>query len=182
VPFRITHGYSKDKGPDLKQFVLSMLCVDRAVPMRGKLEDGNALDKMLNTPCSRACTPCPGSCRPPERSWTPWPQPFPAWRHRCSLCGKRAGLTRALVVETLPRRPGAGAVSGISPCAMGVWKRPFDWPILCPRNVMRSLIGCGLAPHIPATCQRISARATCSVTRHSACTGEDGPGIPHPCT
>src|SRR4030095_11009458 len=29
VPFTITHGYSKDKRPDLKQFVLSTLCVDR---------------------------------------------------------------------------------------------------------------------------------------------------------
>ena len=42
VPFTITHGYSKDKRPDLKQFVLSTLCVDRAVPLWGKPEDGNA--------------------------------------------------------------------------------------------------------------------------------------------
>lgn len=49
VPFTITHGYSKDKRPDLKQFVLSMLCVDRAVPIWGKPEDGNASDKTLNT-------------------------------------------------------------------------------------------------------------------------------------
>src|SRR5262245_53469063 len=48
VPFTITHGYSKDKRPDLKQFVLSMLCVDRAVPIWGKPEDGNASDKVLN--------------------------------------------------------------------------------------------------------------------------------------
>jgi len=32
VPFTITHGYSKDKRPDLKQFVFATLCVDRAVP------------------------------------------------------------------------------------------------------------------------------------------------------
>jgi hypothetical protein len=32
IPFRLTDGYSKDKRPDLKQFVLSTLCVDRAVP------------------------------------------------------------------------------------------------------------------------------------------------------
>jgi transposase len=47
-PFRITYGYSKDKRPDLKQFVLSTLCVDRAVPLWGKLEDGNASDKTVN--------------------------------------------------------------------------------------------------------------------------------------
>jgi transposase len=49
LPFRVTYGYSKDKRPDLKQFVLSTLCVDRAVPIWGKLEDGNASDKTLNT-------------------------------------------------------------------------------------------------------------------------------------
>jgi transposase len=49
LPFRIPYGYSKDKRPDLKQFVLSTLCVDRAVPMWGKPEDGNASDKTLNT-------------------------------------------------------------------------------------------------------------------------------------
>jgi transposase len=49
LPFRITYGYSKDKRPDLKQFVLSTLCVDRAVPMWGKPEDSNASDTTLNT-------------------------------------------------------------------------------------------------------------------------------------
>jgi transposase len=48
VPFTITHGYSKDKRPDLKQFVFSTLCVDRAVPLWGKPEDGNASDKTVN--------------------------------------------------------------------------------------------------------------------------------------
>jgi transposase len=43
------YGYSKDKRPDLKQFVLSTLCVDRAVLMWDKPEDGNASDKTLNT-------------------------------------------------------------------------------------------------------------------------------------
>jgi len=47
-PFTITHGYSKDKRPDLKQFVFSTLCVDRAVPLWGKPEDGNASDKTVN--------------------------------------------------------------------------------------------------------------------------------------
>jgi transposase len=49
LPFQVTYGYSKDKRPDLKQFVLSTLCVDRAVPIWGKPEDGNASDKSLNT-------------------------------------------------------------------------------------------------------------------------------------
>jgi transposase len=46
--FQVTYGYSKDKRLDLKQFVLSTLCVDRAVPIWGKPEDGNASDKTLN--------------------------------------------------------------------------------------------------------------------------------------
>ena len=49
LPFQVTYGYSKDKRPDLKQFVLSTLCVDRAIPIWGKPEDGNASDKTLNT-------------------------------------------------------------------------------------------------------------------------------------
>jgi transposase len=48
APFTITHGYSKDKRPDLKQFVFSTLCVDRAVPLWGKPYDGNASDKAVN--------------------------------------------------------------------------------------------------------------------------------------
>jgi len=46
--FQITHGYSKDKRPDLKQLVLAMLCGDANVPILGKLEDGNASDKAIN--------------------------------------------------------------------------------------------------------------------------------------
>ena len=49
----MTHGYSKDSRPDLKQFVLSTLCVDHAVPIWGKPEDRYALGKTLNTTCSR---------------------------------------------------------------------------------------------------------------------------------
>jgi transposase len=45
----VTYGYSKDKRPDLKQCVLSPLCGDRAVPIWGNPEDGNASDKTLNT-------------------------------------------------------------------------------------------------------------------------------------
>ncbi len=44
----ITYGHSKDKRPDLKQFMVSMLCVDRNIPILGKTEDGNASDKTLN--------------------------------------------------------------------------------------------------------------------------------------
>jgi len=46
--FTMTYGYSKDKRPDLKQFVFSTLCVDRAVPLWGKPHDGNASDKTVN--------------------------------------------------------------------------------------------------------------------------------------
>ena len=48
APFKIINGYSKDKRPDLKQFVLSLLCVDGNIPIVGKLEDGNASDKKIN--------------------------------------------------------------------------------------------------------------------------------------
>ena len=44
----ITYGHSKDKRPDLKQFLISMLCVDRNIPILGTSEDGNASDKTLN--------------------------------------------------------------------------------------------------------------------------------------
>lgn len=45
---KIAHGYSKDHRPDLKQFLISMLCVDRNIPIFGKTEDGNASDKNIN--------------------------------------------------------------------------------------------------------------------------------------
>ena len=47
-PFNITYGHSKDKRPDLKQFLLEMLCVDRDVPIIGATRSGNASDKKLN--------------------------------------------------------------------------------------------------------------------------------------
>lgn len=47
-PLKITYGHSKDKRPDLKQFLISMLCVDRNIPIIGTTEDGNASDKTLN--------------------------------------------------------------------------------------------------------------------------------------
>jgi len=47
-PFKITYGHSKDHRPDLKQFLVSMLCVDRNIPVLGTTKDGNASDKTLN--------------------------------------------------------------------------------------------------------------------------------------
>ena len=47
-PFHITYGHSKDKRPDLKQFMVEMFCVDRDVPIIGATRDGNASDKTLN--------------------------------------------------------------------------------------------------------------------------------------
>ena len=47
-PFRITHGYSKDHRPDLKQFLVSLLCVGGTVPFFGKIEDGHGSDKDIN--------------------------------------------------------------------------------------------------------------------------------------
>jgi transposase len=45
---KITHGHSKDKRPDLKQFLIKMLCVDKNIPLLGGCEDGNTSDKAIN--------------------------------------------------------------------------------------------------------------------------------------
>ncbi len=50
VPLTITYGYSKDKRPDLKQCVFATLCVDRAVPIWGTPEEGNASEKTVKNP------------------------------------------------------------------------------------------------------------------------------------
>ena len=47
-PFEIAYGHSKDKRPDLKQFLVEMLCVERNIPLFGATRDGNASDKTLN--------------------------------------------------------------------------------------------------------------------------------------
>ena len=47
-PFLITHGFSKDKRPDLKQLIHSLLCVDDGIPISTKCEDGNASDKVID--------------------------------------------------------------------------------------------------------------------------------------
>jgi len=45
---KIVHGHSKDHRPDLKQFLIKMLCVDRTIPVFGQTEDGNGSDKTIN--------------------------------------------------------------------------------------------------------------------------------------
>src|SRR5674476_55910 len=45
---RITFGYSKDLRPDLKQFLVQMLCCQRNIPLLGGCADGNASDKTIN--------------------------------------------------------------------------------------------------------------------------------------
>ena len=49
LPWQVTYGDSTEKRPDLKQCVRSTLGVDRAVPIWGKPEDGNASDQTLKT-------------------------------------------------------------------------------------------------------------------------------------
>ena len=44
----IVHGHSKDHRPDLKQFLVKMLCVDGTIPVFGQTENGNASDKTIN--------------------------------------------------------------------------------------------------------------------------------------
>lgn len=44
----VTYGKSKDHRPDLKQFLIDMLCVNRNIPILGGCQDGNASDKTLN--------------------------------------------------------------------------------------------------------------------------------------
>ncbi|MCK5133690.1 MAG: IS1634 family transposase, partial [Candidatus Sabulitectum sp.] len=44
----ITYGMSKDKRPDLKQFMVELLCVHQNIPILGSAVDGNSSDKKLN--------------------------------------------------------------------------------------------------------------------------------------
>jgi transposase len=44
----ITYGYSKDKRPDLKQFMTELICVERGIPIFGRNLDGNSSDKTSN--------------------------------------------------------------------------------------------------------------------------------------
>jgi transposase len=46
VEIQITHGYSRDHRPDLKQFVMEMICTgDGDVPLYVQISDGDASDK-----------------------------------------------------------------------------------------------------------------------------------------
>jgi len=45
---RVTYGYSKDQRPDLKQFLVQMLCCQRNIPLLGGCADGNASDTTIN--------------------------------------------------------------------------------------------------------------------------------------
>jgi len=47
-PILLTYGFSKDKRPDLKQFVFSLLTIKGGLPVRFSCEDGNSSDKNLN--------------------------------------------------------------------------------------------------------------------------------------
>lgn len=44
----ITYGRSKDKRPDLKQFMVELMCVHQNIPILGHTVDGNSSDKKLN--------------------------------------------------------------------------------------------------------------------------------------
>ncbi len=44
----VTYGYSKDKRPDLKHFMVSMHCVEGNIPVSGKMWNGNSSDEKLN--------------------------------------------------------------------------------------------------------------------------------------
>jgi len=45
---QVTEGYSKDYRPDLKQFLVKMLCIHHNIPIVGGCESGNASDKTIN--------------------------------------------------------------------------------------------------------------------------------------
>ena len=47
-PLHLTFGYNKDHRFDLKQFMVSMLCVEHNIPILGDTHDGNSSDKTLN--------------------------------------------------------------------------------------------------------------------------------------
>jgi transposase len=44
----ITYGHSKDKRPDMKQFMIEALCVEGGVPLLGSVLSGNTSDKKAN--------------------------------------------------------------------------------------------------------------------------------------
>ena len=44
----VTHGYSKDHRPDLRQFLIALLCNREGIPVAGEVQDGNQSDKQGN--------------------------------------------------------------------------------------------------------------------------------------
>ena len=73
---RVTYGYSKDLRPDLKQFLVQMLCCQRNIPLLGGCADGNASDKTINNAVlpgsprtwhGTACLKAPSSTSPIRR-------------------------------------------------------------------------------------------------------------------
>ena len=47
-PVEITNGYSKDMRPDLKQFIFSLLCAEKDIPIAAKIYSGNTDDKTIS--------------------------------------------------------------------------------------------------------------------------------------
>jgi transposase len=47
-PFEITLGHSKDKRPDLIQFVISLLCAEKDLPIETRIYSGNEDDKTIS--------------------------------------------------------------------------------------------------------------------------------------
>jgi len=48
TPFKINSGHSKDKRPDLYQFVISLLCTERDIPLASKIYSGSDSDKTIS--------------------------------------------------------------------------------------------------------------------------------------
>ena len=48
TPFKINYGHSKDKRPDLYQFVISLLCTERDIPLASKIYSGSDSDKRIS--------------------------------------------------------------------------------------------------------------------------------------
>jgi transposase len=46
--FEMAHGHSKDRRPDLKQFVISMLTVEKDLPIEARIYSGNTDDKTIS--------------------------------------------------------------------------------------------------------------------------------------
>jgi len=47
-PFEINKGHSKDRRPDLSQFVLSLLCIEKDIPIETRIYSGNEDDKTIS--------------------------------------------------------------------------------------------------------------------------------------